>query len=385
MKHPTRCMLWGGYGCGNVGDELALAIALRDMQGSFGDSVAVLSRVPGYTKALFPSVKVLAYTPSTGRPPAAPNLMTRIGRRLRRRVPPPWLRFDPQEQLQSKESRGWAQAIRDCEILYLVGGGYLTDVFDYEYLLAPVELAQFSGVPIATAPLGIGPFRRPANGRRVRNALRGALVKVRDEDSLSTCRRLGMVVEHHPDDGFRVREAMELRVPARANNGRVGVNFYPQHGATNHEAARKWWQAVVRELHTAGFALEGFCFHNAWQADFEQTVRLFVDAGLPAEQVRWPDWDYREACRQLLDYQCIVTARFHAAVVAGAAGIPTIAVADGPYYQPKMAAASADRARSRAVHWDEVEPRTVVDWVKAWMGAGNDVRQRGSGPQTKTG
>src|SRR5438876_10409448 len=79
-----RCILWGGYAGGNVGDELALAIALGDMTERYGlSAVAVLSPFPGYTKALFPETEVIPYIPATA--PKRNTQVARVYRFLKRR------------------------------------------------------------------------------------------------------------------------------------------------------------------------------------------------------------------------------------------------------------------------------------------------------------
>src|SRR5215467_11108151 len=79
-----KCILWGGYAMGNAGDELLLAIALRDMRGCYGSSaVAVLSPFPGYTKALFSEIKMIPYAPATA--PKRNAQGTRVLRFLKRR------------------------------------------------------------------------------------------------------------------------------------------------------------------------------------------------------------------------------------------------------------------------------------------------------------
>src|SRR5689334_12352464 len=63
-----RCMIWGGYGHGNVGDELTLTLGCMDMRRRYGNSFAILSGTPGYTMALFPGVTVIPYVPNVRKP-----------------------------------------------------------------------------------------------------------------------------------------------------------------------------------------------------------------------------------------------------------------------------------------------------------------------------
>ena len=105
---------------------------------------------------------------------------------------------------------------------------------------------------------------------------------------------------------------------------------------------------------------EGFCFHNELTADFSQTSWLFEEAGI-ASRVREPHIDFRDACRAVTGYKGIITARFHAAVVAGTVGIPAIAIANGAYYSAKMRIACEDVPSSVAIDITQTSPKDCLD------------------------
>ncbi len=351
-----KCILWGGYGWGNVGDELTLAVALRDMRESYGTSVAVLSPVPGYTKALFPNVEVIPYIPVRRRQP----MWSRMINPLRLRVGWTAPEFDLSEQLDSPSSKPWVQSIQACELLYLVGGGYLTDLLHLSHSLLPIQIARAAEVAVKTAPLGIGPLCQERSAIQLQHALRHADVTVRDGDSQSLCHRLGIVSELRPDDGFRIREVMAIQRPPAVDRLPVGINFYRQHGGAAAEPTAAWWREVIRALVASGISVAGFCFHNTLASDFSQTVQLFVEAGLPAPLVAFPEADFRTECQRLMSYQAVITARFHAVVVAGVAGLPAIGVADGEYYRSKMAAACKNNPASQMVEPNRTAPEQIV-------------------------
>jgi len=355
-----KCILWGGYGWGNAGDELTLAVALRDLRENYGASVAILSPVPGYTKALFPDVQVVPYTPVERLHP----VWLRVIHRLRRPFGWPAPEFDLAAQLASAASEFWAQSIQTCELLYLVGGGYLTDLFHLSSYLLPVQIARAAGVAVKTAPLGIGPLQNTWSRRQLKHALRHVHVSVRDADSQALCHQLGIVSELRPDDGFRIREVMAIERPPVVDRLPVGINFHRQHGAAEEEQTAAWWRAVVEALVTNGFPVAGFCFHNTLASDFSQTVQLFDQARLPAQLVAFPEVDFRTACQRLMSYQAIITARFHAVVVAGVTGLPAIAVANGAYYRSKMAAACKNNPASQMVEPNRTEPERIVELLR---------------------
>ena len=119
-------------------------------------------------------------------------------------------------------------------------------------------------------------------------------------------------------------------------------------------------EEVLILLNSSGLPVEGFCFHNSLESDFSHTVQLFVDAGFSPRMVRHPHFDFRDACVQISRYRAILTARFHAAIVAGVAGIPVIAVADGQYYRSKMLSACQVSPTIQVIDVSVTEPTEIL-------------------------
>lgn len=343
MTRSGKCVLWGGYSHGNTGDELTLAIALRDMERRFGAKVSILSWNPEYTRALFPGRTVLRYEPI---PSSHPSLRLRIKRRLK---------LGSTSTETTAETPPWVNDVRDAELLYLVGGGYLTDIFDLGAYLAPVRVATESGVRIESAPLGVGPLLRTGSLQEIASALRGAHLKVRDPQSMAVCAAAGVSAEIAKDDGFRAREVAALSSAERGGRAVIGVCFFQQFGAVD-EAPAVWWTSLLEHLANRGYAFEGFCFHTTLSTDFTQTSRLLGAPGLPASRTVLPCWDFRKSIEQLSRYSAIVTARFHAAVIANLLEMPALAVCDGQYYTAKMEAACASSQRMASVDVRRMSP-----------------------------
>lgn len=354
-----RCILWGGYAAGNVGDELTLAVALQDMTAHFGDSVAILSGVPGYTRRLFPGRPVIPYEPIARRDTS--RIYHKLERKLRRIVGGKRASiYSVQHQL---SSAAWAKQLRACEMLYLVGGGYFSDMFQLDWLLLPVSVARSGGARIATAPIGLGPFRSARWAKRVADALQGATLVVRDEASLQLCQNFGVPAEHRRDDGFRALEVLEElnRISARATRPRrIGVNIFNQHGSARHSDSRAWWEALLKLLPRDDTIIEGFCFHNYLLSDFAVTAESFAEAGLDPHMVRLPEFDFRAGCTQLRDFDGIVSSRFHAIVVGNVIGKRTYAICDGDYYSHKMKAATKECDRSTLVRQFDSCPEQIA-------------------------
>ncbi len=177
------CVIWGGYAWGNTGDELCLAAALERAQRKFGPEVAVLSRHPEYTAWLFPEVMVVPFIfTSQRRSKRRKNIFRKFSRILRGAEPQP--DFD--------SGCEWVQCLRSTRRLYLAGGGYLTDLWPMDSVMAPLELAIQLQVPISTAPVGIGPFKSGERAELVAKVLGQTELKVRDQVSYDFCRARGM-------------------------------------------------------------------------------------------------------------------------------------------------------------------------------------------------
>ncbi len=339
-----RCILWGGYAWGNVGDELTLAVALRDMRRRYSDSIAILTRSPGYTRRLFSDCDVIPYEPiqrteCCGEPPS---------------------RYDVEQQLTSAP---WAKNLARCETLYLVGGGYLADLFHLDWLLLPVLVARSCGVTIATGPIGLGPYHSDAWAKRVVESLNGVNLVVRDDASLAFCQEHGLSSSYRPDDGFRVSEVLDLTpsrtVPEREPR-RIGVNMFYQYGSIRRHESLAWWAALLGHLSERNVVLEGFCFHNQIFEDFATACECLAKVGLDYSIARQPELDFRTSCLHLGTFDAIVSSRFHAIVVGNVLQIPTFAICDGDYYDNKMQAATKTFKRSELVRQMESPPEEVA-------------------------
>jgi polysaccharide pyruvyl transferase WcaK-like protein len=339
-----RCVLWGGYAWGNVGDELTLAVALSDIRRLYGNSVAIMTRSPGYTRRLFPGIDIIPYEP--------------IARAQGCGDPATY--YDVAEQL---AATSWAQLLSNCELLYLVGGGYLSDLFHLDWLLLPVFVARACKVTVATGPIGLGPFHYDGWGRRVVEALDEANLVVRDDVSLEFCRNRGLKARHREDDGFRASEVFQIeprKVASKLPSRRIGINIFHQYGSTRRHDSNAWWAALLKQLDHQNTVLEGFCFHHLIFEDFAVTSECLANAGLDPSIAQPPDFDFRASCARLATYDAIVSSRFHAIVLGNALGIPTYAICDGEYYRSKMQAATKNFNRSALVLQLESSPEEVA-------------------------
>lgn len=349
-KNRNSVVLWGGYGWGNVGDELTLAVAINELRQRGVDKISILTPSPGYTRALFPDLDVIPFRPrgDKGRGRRFIERSCRIFGGLT--LPEP--RMCPDKQ---KSGEGnWADAIEAADCLFLVGGGYFSSLFPiFSRFLLPVEVAKACGTTVVTAPLGIGPIDNRKLIKKFVSAFQGVTLCVRDVESADFCREHGLDVITKVDDGFRVGSILPInswRGP-KPNGIELGVNYFRQHGVTDQSSYFNWWREFLRIVVDNGVSVQGFCFHNRIFDDFDAMVELFDSAGLPPGSVKPPFLDFRDACRHLASYSMIASSRFHAAVVANAAAIPCLGVSDGVYYNAKMGAAceGSDKAHHIAI------------------------------------
>ena len=356
---PKRydCVIWGGYARGNTGDELCLAAALQRARREFGPAVAILSHDPEYTAWLFPEAQVVPFVPVGGRSSKRwRKFWQKCGRIL------PASRGGQMHPDLDPESE-WKACLRSARRLYLAGGGYLTDLWSLDSILAPLEFAVQLKLPVSTAPLGIGPFKSGPAADRVADILRQVDLKVRDQDSHDFCRARGLQAILASDDVFNL-DWLPFRTERQRGDGprKIGVCIFRQYGQDAEVDLSGWWTECLRGLgrQHPEHEIEGFCFHTGLQEEFRQMVRLFRRAGLSPVRVLAPRLDFRAATAAIREYDFIISARFHAVVVANVLKIPNIAIATGAYYRVKMNAAVSGHEHLSALVDPVCAPPEVV-------------------------
>ena len=339
-KKKFACLIWGGYAKGNTGDELCLAAALERKQREFDGNVAILTHLPEFTSQLFPQAAVVPYVMPDPNPP-----------RLRKRFIHACQSFTSASGLAYFLRHGridpgveWMRILAQTGQLYLAGGGYLTDLFPLDFILPPIQFAIKMKVPVATAPIGIGPFKSEPNADKVAGLLRQTKLTVRDRASLDFCRAGNINATLEPDDALAVLKNLSAPAPAVPPSTRprkIGICTFAQYGQDEQCDFTGWWTECLRGLKTLypEYEIEGFCFHTSPTAEFEQMKHLFSQAGLPPERVLAPMMDFRRAAEIVRGYDLVISARFHATVAANVFNIPNIAIAAGDYYETKMSAA----------------------------------------------
>ena len=378
-----KCILWGGYGKGNVGDEIILSYAIQDMMKEFPNQFAVLSREPQYTQWLFPEVKVLTFANVTF--PIWYRFLARYNKFLPEFDKSNYYKKALYSSLSNKKSQqqpDWVNQVAACEQLFLVGGGYLSDLFNLHKMMLPVLVAKFYDKQITSAPIGIGPFLKRSAEKLVVDAFRDAELYVRDRVSLDFCHKHEIKADFQIDDGYRLVTEKQnfLHLKSCSDEEKkyvLGFSLSYQKGSefTRTESI-EWWVELIQLIIKRKYfdKIEGFCFHNNVAADFYYLIEMFSKCGLPVKSVIPPFTDFRRAVQKLNSYNIIITTRYHAAVMAEVYKIPHVVLYSGSYYETKMVnGLFSDRKTGRCVSMDKFAPSSMIEIIEGLINETNSL------------
>lgn len=280
-----RLLISGYYGAGNLGDEALLGGLLAALADA-GVRVSVASLDPPATRAVHGVAAV---------------------HRL----------------------RGLPGALLTHDAVVSGGGGLLQDVTSGRslgYYLGVLDAARALRRRVAVFGQSLGPLS-PAGERRVRRALRGVPLGLRDGPSLALAERLGLAARAVADPALLLPPAPGLGAGADAPFVLVPRAGYPNLGAVLAE--------VGRRRSAAGERLRIVLAHPAH--DLAEGRRL--RAALPSAELLAPA-DVAGLRRALADARAVVSGRLHGLVLAAAAGVPVAGVA----YDPKVSGFAHDLA-----------------------------------------
>ena len=344
----SKLFLAGYYGCGNAGDEAVLAGLLAELQRSEPEiRVVVASGDPAWTEAEHDVEAV------------------------------------PREDLPAV-----VEAMRGCRLMVLGGGGLLNDYWPVPlasaltassgglpFYVGHLVLAAGLDVPAALCAIGVGPLDT-AEGRELTRsacALAGTL-GVRDPGSLEELRRAGVAaadlarVEVTADPAWRLPPlpARELpRVLAEVglddSDRPVAVALRPWGGAAAEEACVAAVAEALRTLPGLPPAPERpillLSFDRADEPLHRRLAAALAGAG---RVVHVAGRSPAELAALLGRCRVALAMRYHAALLATAAGSPVAALA----YDPKVAFLMADLGMPQlclaAPEWDAARIRSAL-------------------------
>ena len=239
----------------------------------------------------------------------------------------------------------WREFIQRFDAVVALGGGYLNDTFRLHLInvMLSLRLAQSLGKPTAWFGQGLGPLRDPALSAIVARALQAAeIVSLREEIAarqftdahnldFSQFRVCG-------DDAFALLSQFQLTEESKAPL--IGVNLRPASYAELDTNAMRTLRDVL--LHFVqmekGYVLPLAVSLPPSDDDAGSVRELFSSALLAeTENVDSPTQLYTQVNRCRL----VITASYHAAVFALAAGVPTIGLVASAYYEQKFSGLNA--------------------------------------------
>lgn len=244
------------------------------------------------------------------------------------------------------------QLLRGAGAVFVKGGGFihsegkLTDSYTVYYQVFHILLAHSLKIPVYVMPNSLGPFRGLGVERMVRAALSPCrLVSVRESISLRMLQDIGIDPMYSPDLGFCLEGdggAVEcVRTLRRNHDGRqlvaLTVRPYRYPGCENPLAKSQDFAdeiaAFASQLYLDGYfpvLVEQVISSSMNESDMvaisEATRKLKLgEFAIIAN----PDFTCRDLRAIYGEFDYVVGTRFHSAIFAMAAHVPTIAISYG--------------------------------------------------------
>ena len=205
------------------------------------------------------------------------------------------------------------RAVSSADRLMFGGGGIFQDHTSKRSLLyytGLVVMARFARTPVVLCAVGVDTLRRFGTGRALRLALghRGVAIGVRDRASVAALGEIGV----HEGIALFSDLVFSVDVPD-LSPGRHGALVVRDTGRANRNAMFGW---AGRALQQHGFGVDAFSFQPGSDA------RAALAGGGPEA----PFVDFREAPTRIASSSVVVSARFHALVLAALAGRPFLGI-----------------------------------------------------------
>jgi colanic acid/amylovoran biosynthesis protein len=322
--------------CLNGGDA-AIAIATAErLRAAFGDDTEVVfaDKEPGVARRLHPD---MAFVPQLQRRVARPRMRGRA-RELHRRANVGRFELAARSPLAARlllrpAERRELRSYASFDLVLSSGGTLLVETYAIWPRLFELRVAELLGLPVVLFTQSLGPFRDPANVRRVREVVRGAAgVMVRDERSRRHLVEVG-------GDAVRCEDVVfALRPPAPAGEReRLAVvsvrDWHHEHAdrAGYQRAVADLVCALVRE-HDLDVALASTCQGVPEYTTDDSVVAQAVWERLPADVAARAtvrrDFLRPEALQELLARATVaVCTRMHMAILALTVGTRVLPIA----------------------------------------------------------
>ena len=238
----------------------------------------------------------------------------------------------------------FAKAVGGADIVFFVGGGYLTDIgkFDCRATLAAGLMAILSGKPVFMSGQGIGPIDTLITKLLLRSTVPHAkLVTFRDKSgSENLLRRLHIPWKEGGSVGddamsLPVKQVSDIGAGWRGDRLAVHIRICPQtpNISVHITELERFLASMVED---GDWQIDFFIFHTTRPAYEEEVIKSIVERTGIKNYVVHKTEDPRQA--RYLVGQCDVAIgiAYHFLVFALAEGVPTIGLWDGRYYKDKI-------------------------------------------------
>lgn len=286
-------------------------------------------------------------------------------------------------------------AIEPLDVLVVNGGGYLNELWARPHrqmrllqILAPAMLAAEMGKRVIFSANGIGPFSSSLDS--MANLLAGlptATLHVRDQlYSPMWARRLGVAddrIRHAPDDLLLIHDSLlsrPQRLVSRRSRPYVVVETY-QPVEELREQLDMWRQFVDRMDSERGCDVVFLPLHLGG-GGVDQALLLSEEIGMSWIDIRETGYlPIEDAVALIESAELVISGRYHALVLALAAGTPVLSVLRevagdlGYYYSKNAGVLRASRPSAGVRELDYLMTSTSAAFDRATT-AFDDVRRR---------
>lgn len=258
-------------------------------------------------------------------------------------------------------------AIDRCDMIWMVGGGYLNDLGAVEArgVLATAWLGQQSGRPVAMTGQGLGPFTSSMTKRLFRAvALKSKSIILREPTAgVKELRALGdskILWSPGVDDACSLPATLnDLAGPAC-----LALHFrrstFHAHGGYLERDFLQLMQCLIER----GEKVKLFVFSERKSyelAVYEEWIRCLGDTDAVTIV---QDSDPRKLLAELRTCRCAIGMAYHFHLFALLSGIPSLAMCSGEYYESKYEGIDTLFGQSRSfVNYLDVNEKMIGDFV----------------------
>jgi polysaccharide pyruvyl transferase WcaK-like protein len=343
-KLVKHILILGGYGGGNVGDYITLDQAIYTLKQHYPQATLSILELnnPALTQGLYPKIpvvservnfkkRVMQYVPMLIKENKLAKKLYTQSKTMFKSI----LNKSMPDQVLTKIRHAPLpiEHFKQADLIYCVGGGYLNDIYRFDLYIRPLQLANQLGIPIETAPLGLGPFTQADSLKNLTAAFQHAKVRVRDEKSAQWVKPL-LNPEVCPDDGHAWAARQPGKVPSLRTE-RLRLAICPLISIEDDQEAlfSQWWKAAINHIDNT-LPIEWVPFSFDYNQDREAQLLRSL----------WPDkpvimplpHDFTPPVQAIQQADVVITGRFHATVMANNFNVPCLSVYCSDFYRSKL-------------------------------------------------